>query len=179
MFGVISLILLFIFIYVLSHWIYKTYFYFPLITPEQLRERCVIITGASRGIGEELAYAYSRYGCRLVLAARSIDVLENRVANECTRQGATDVRCVEFDASKEEACNELIEKTIEFYQRIDILILNHTMASYEQFLDNDLTENIEQMKKHFDTNFFAYFYLGKTRICFDYFRRMNCFRFSV
>jgi hypothetical protein len=163
MFGVLVLFILIALIYALSYYLYKTYFYFPPIKIEQLKNKCVVITGASRGIGEELAYEYSRYNCRLMLAARSIDILRDQVSERCRQLGAKQVECMEFDASKEEACIELIKKTIEFYQGIDILILNHTASVYKPFFKCDTTENIQNMKKLFDTNFFGYFYTSKKK----------------
>jgi short-subunit dehydrogenase len=161
MLGVLTLLILIVFIYALSYYLYKTYFYFPTIEIEQLRNKRVIITGASRGIGEQLAYEYARYNCRLILAARGIDILKTQVAEKCRQLGANQVECIYFDASKEEACIELIKKTIEFYEGIDILILNHTAAVYEPFFKSNIPTNIENMKKLFDTNFFGYFHTSK------------------
>jgi short-subunit dehydrogenase len=159
--GAVVLFILIILIYVFSYLIYKIYFYFPPIKIEQLRNKRVIITGASRGIGEELAYEYSRYNCRLILAARSIDILKNQVAEKCRQLGAIQVECIQFDASTEESCLELIQKTIEFYRGIDILILNHTASVYQPFFQSNLATNVENMKKLFHTNFFGYFHTSK------------------
>ncbi|CAF1139036.1 unnamed protein product [Rotaria sordida] len=155
--SVLILLLLFIVIYIIGYFIYKSYFYFPPIEKHQLRNKRVIITGASRGIGEELAYEYARYNCRLILAARSIDILKNQVAKKCLSLGATQVECIQFDASTEQACVELVNKTIEYYQGIDILVLNHTTAVYGPFFKSNIKTNIENMKKVFDVNFFGYF----------------------
>ncbi|CAF2724509.1 unnamed protein product [Rotaria sp. Silwood2] len=155
--SVFILLVLFIIIYIFGYLIYKSYFYFPPIENKQLKNKRVIITGASRGIGEELAYEYARYNCRLILAARSIDILKNQVAKKCLSLGATQVECIQFDASNEQACIELIQKTIEYYEGIDILVLNHTAALYEPFFKSDIKTNIENMKKIFDVNFFGYF----------------------
>jgi short-subunit dehydrogenase len=159
--GLLVLIILIVLIYALCYFIYKTYIYFPPIKTEQLRNRRVIITGASRGIGAELAYEYARYNCRLVLAARSIDVLKSQVAEKCRQLGASQVECVEFDASKEEACIDLINKTVNFYKGIDIVVLNHTASIYGPYFESDIKTNIQNMKKLFDTNFFAYFTTSK------------------
>ncbi|CAF3991442.1 unnamed protein product [Rotaria sordida] len=155
--GILILLILFVVIYGLGYFIYKSYFYFPPIEKNRLRNKRVIITGASRGIGEELAYEYARYNCRLILAARSIDILKNQVAKKCLSLGATQVECIQFDASSELACIELINKTIEYYQGIDILVLNHNVTIYEPFFKRDIKTNIENMKKLFDVNFFGYF----------------------
>ena len=162
--GVFLLILLVVLIYLFSYYIYKTYFYFPSIEIEQLNNRRVIITGASRGIGEELAYEYSRFNCRLILAARSIDVLRDRIAVKCRQLGAKQVECVEFDGSKRDSCLQLIEKTVEYYQGIDILILNHTASVYEPFFQSNIKENIENMERLVQTNLFGYFYPSKSII---------------
>ena len=173
--GVFVLLLLIVVIYVLSYLIYKTYFYFPPIEIEQLSDRRVIITGASRGIGEELAYEYSRYNCRLILAARSIDVLRERIAKKCRELGAKDVQCVEFDASKRDSCIQLIEKTLEFYQGIDVLVLNHTASVYQPFFQSEIQENVEHMERLIQTNFFGYFYPSRT--IFLFLSRQNSSRF--
>ena len=161
MLGVLIVFILIVLIYAVSYYVYKNYFYFPPIQIEQLRNKCVVITGASRGIGEELAYEYSRYNCRLMLAARSIDVLRNKIADKCRELGAKQVECMEFDASEESACIQLINKTVEVYEGIDILILNHTASVYQTFFDSNIPQNIQHMKKLFDTNFFGYFNTSK------------------
>lgn len=155
------LLILFVLIYILGYYVYKTYFYFPLIKPKQLENRRVIVTGASRGIGEELAYEYARYRCRLILAARSIDILKNKIAPKCLELGAAKVECVKFDASEEQACIELIEKTVEYYQGVDILVLNHTQSVYEPFFNSEIKTNMANMKHLLNVNFFGYFNTGK------------------
>lgn len=164
--GLFILLCLAVFIYLISYFIYKTYFDFPVIDIEQLRNRRVIITGASRGIGEELAYEYSRFNCRVILAARSIDILRDRVASKCRQLGAKQVECVEFDGSNRESCLRLIEKTVEYYQGIDILILNHTASVYQPFFQSEIKENIEHMERLVQTNLFGYFYPSKSIIFF-------------
>ena len=159
--GILLLLLFFITIYAFSYYLYKTYFYFLPIESKRLRNKRVIITGASRGIGEELAYEYSRYNCRLVLAARSINILKDQVAEKCRHLGASEVECIQFDASNEQECINLIEKTIEFYQGLDILVLNHTASIYEPFFKSDIETNIQHMKMNFRVNFFGYFHTSR------------------
>jgi short-subunit dehydrogenase len=83
------------------------------------RDRVVLITGASSGIGAATARLFAHNGAKLVLAARSADKLHNLAASLPTQ--ALVVPC---DVSQREAVNKLIETTIEHYQRIDILINN-------------------------------------------------------
>ena len=90
------------------------------------KEQVVIITGASSGIGEALAYQLADQGARLALAARSADKL-NAVAGECDRRGGKAL-AVPTDVADEEHCKRLIERTVEEYGRVDMLINNAGLA---------------------------------------------------
>lgn len=61
-----------------------------------------MITGASSGIGKELALQYARRSCRLVLAARQAAAL-NEVAAQCQKLGSQCI-AVPTDVTKEEDC---------------------------------------------------------------------------
>jgi short-subunit dehydrogenase len=86
------------------------------------KEQVVVITGASSGIGEALAYQLADQGARLALAARSADKLD-AVAAECERRGGKAVP-VPTDVADEEQCRRLIERTVAEYGRVDMLINN-------------------------------------------------------
>ncbi len=83
----------------------------------------VVISGASSGIGEELALLYSQQGAKVVLSARRVDKLEG-VASKCRAGGACAVEIVPCDVSKEIDCKSLISQTVQKCGGIDILILN-------------------------------------------------------
>jgi short-subunit dehydrogenase len=157
----LTVILLLVPIFAFAY-VYKRYIRPSSIRLEKLRNKRVIITGASRGIGEELAYQCSRYQCRLVLAARSINTLRHKISDECLRLGARHVECIEFDASEEKNCIALIEQANAFYEGIDILILNHTASVYQPFFQDDHNINVRHMKHLFDVNFFGYFHSSKS-----------------
>jgi citronellol/citronellal dehydrogenase len=95
----------------------------------RLKDRVVVITGASRGVGAACAVACAREGAKLVIAAKTVTpdprlpgtLLETAAA--CEALGA-EVEVVPFDARDAEACEALIERTIARFQRIDVLINN-------------------------------------------------------
>jgi short-subunit dehydrogenase len=89
---------------------------------EGFRDQVVIITGASSGIGEALAYHLAQEGAFLALAARSAERLET-VAAECRRLGAK-VASVPTDVSDEGQCKALVASTLTTYGRIDALVNN-------------------------------------------------------
>jgi len=87
-----------------------------------LKNKVVIVTGASRGIGRAIALLFAQEGAQVVLAARRKQDL-SRVEKEIKRQGGTSW-VVPCDVSKEKSVKNLIKKTVQEFRRIDILINN-------------------------------------------------------
>ncbi|MBN1310641.1 MAG: SDR family NAD(P)-dependent oxidoreductase [Anaerolineae bacterium] len=91
---------------------------------DYFKDKVVILTGASRGIGRELALALAKQGAHLVLAARSADQLD-AVAKACRDINATiDVITVPTDVTDEAQLTRLIKATLNRFGRIDILLSN-------------------------------------------------------
>ena len=82
----------------------------------------VLVTGASRGIGREIALAYARRGAQLVLAARTAEALA-AVGREVEALGA-EVLAIPTDVASSAAVDALIAGTIERFGRIDVLVNN-------------------------------------------------------
>lgn len=100
------------------------------------KDKVVIVTGASSGIGEATAREFARNGSKVVLAARSEEKLSEIVKE--IRADNCDAIFVRTDVSNEEDCKRLIKKTVEKYGTIDILINNAGLSMRASFLDVDL-----------------------------------------
>ena len=117
--------------------------------------KVVIITGASSGIGLASSKLYASRGYRVVMAARSVDKLTAEAASfGCN---ADNVLCVKTDVSIEEDCRNLIEKAVEKFGRIDILINNAGISMRAMFRDLDLSV----LKRLMDVNFWGTVYCTK------------------
>jgi short-subunit dehydrogenase len=96
----------------------------------------IVITGASDGIGAEIARQLARAlgaGAGLVLAARNADKLES-VAAECRAFGS-ETLVVPTNVSEEPQCRALIEQAVARFGRIDALINNAGVSAHALFAD--------------------------------------------
>jgi len=86
-----------------------------------IKDKVVIITGASRGIGKDLAKLFACNDAKVALVARNGKELEN-VRSELNKRG--NVEIFPFDVTKFQKHSELIKKIYDEFGRIDVLINN-------------------------------------------------------
>ncbi len=98
-----------------------------------LKDKVAIVTGASRGIGRAIACRLSEEGMKLVIAARTRELLEE-VARSCIG----DVEPVCLDLREETAPQQLVERAISRFGRLDLLVNNAGATKRGDFLS--LTE---------------------------------------
>lgn len=107
------------------------------------RDNVTIITGASAGIGFEVARQLSRQGAALVLAARNPALLEEAAAT-CRPLGAR-VLAVPTDVGDKDQCRRLIDAALREFGRIDTLVNNAGIsmhARFDELKDIDAAERI-------------------------------------
>ncbi|XP_072174075.1 hydroxysteroid 11-beta-dehydrogenase 1-like protein [Diadema setosum] len=120
--------------------------------PESIRGKRVIVTGASTGIGEQLAYWYSRLGARVLVTARREAVLQQVVA-KCKELGAQEAFYIPLDMARFEDTNTLIQEAERRFGGLDYLVLNHIYSNYIHLWDET---KFDQLQKVMDVNFRAY-----------------------
>lgn len=98
-----------------------------------IRHSVTIITGASTGIGEELACRMAEKGAKLVLAARRTDQLD-RVAERVRALGAQALP-VACDVTRQEDCRHLIAEAVREFGHIDTLVVNAGASMWARFED--------------------------------------------
>jgi NAD(P)-dependent dehydrogenase (short-subunit alcohol dehydrogenase family) len=126
----------------------------------RLREKVTIITGGDSGIGRAVAVAYAKEGADVVI----VYLNEHEDAKETKRlveqQGR---RCLVIagDVADEGFCREAVERTVQEFGRLDILVNN----AAEQHPQESLQEiSAQQLERTFRTNIFSYFYMGKAAL---------------
>jgi len=109
------------------------------------KDKVVVITGASSGIGRELAYQLAEQGAWLSLVARNGERLDT-VAGECQARGGKATAIV-TDVSEQVQCAQMIQQTVDHYHRIDMLINNAGITMWANFEDVSDISFFEQMMR--------------------------------
>ena len=112
------------------------------------------MTGASSGIGLATVKLFASHGAKVVMAARSIDKLEQLKAE---MPEPANVLCVKTDVAVEADCKNLIEETVKTFGHIDVLVNNAGISMRAMFIDLDL----DVIKRLMDTNFWGTVYCTK------------------
>ena len=117
-------------------------------TDGRLKDKIAIITGASRGIGREIAVFFAKEGAKLVLTARNQEALK-AVAKEIYEISREEPLVFQLDVRDSAKVEELLDKTLDKYKRVDILVNNAgvtkdglfvrmTDADWDEVLDTNL-----------------------------------------
>lgn len=124
-------------------------------TFDKFSNKVVVITGASSGIEKVCAFEFAKKGAFVVLAARNDNELKI-IEDEIKLQGGN-AFWIKADVKKEDDCKKLIEKAVEKYGKIDMLINNAGISMRANFNDLDL----KVIKELIDTNFYGAVYCTK------------------
>ena len=111
----------------------------------------MIVTGAGRGIGREIARMAAEAGARVVMASRSADELEQAAAE--IRDGGGEARAVPTDVTDADAVKALVKTTLDAYDRIDVLV-NNAATNY---VANLVMAKEDALRRLYDVNVFAVF----------------------
>jgi short-subunit dehydrogenase len=122
----------------------------------KLKDKVVIITGASSGIGKALAEEFARRGSNLVLAARQYVTL-CEIAQDLQQRYNIKAIAIQCDVSVEEDCAQLVKQTILTFGKLDILVNNAGISMRALFKDTDL----KVLKELMDINFWGTVYCTK------------------
>jgi short-subunit dehydrogenase len=121
-----------------------------------IENKTIVITGASKGLGRELAILFSQRQANVILVARTESLLQQVQAEieKLTGHAPFTITC---DISSESDVNCMAATIQENFQHVDVLINNAGFATYR------LSESIsnQEMRRHFEVNFFGAYYCIK------------------
>lgn len=130
----------------------------------KLDGRIAIVTGASRGIGEEIAKLFAAEGARVLCAARTLNEGDHRLLTGSLRGTVAQIEtaggkavAVAVDVSKVEECERLVRAAEEEFGVPDILVNNAALTYYKNIIDY----NPKHWAKAFEVNVHAPFNLSR------------------
>ena len=108
-----------------------------------LNGKVAIVTGASRGLGRAIAMGFSQQGASVVVAARTEEA--HKTLPGTIYQTAEEIKALGFDAlalrcdvTDEESVNHMVQRTLEDFGHIDVLVNNAGIAFYYPIIDTPL-----------------------------------------
>ncbi len=121
-----------------------------------MKNKVVIITGASSGIGLAMCHEFASRGANIVLAARNY-VACCQIAEDVRKKYNVEALAVATDVAVEDSCKNLIAETLKKFNKIDILINNAGISMRAVFEELDLAV----LKQVMDINFWGTVYCTK------------------
>ncbi|NMB44659.1 MAG: SDR family NAD(P)-dependent oxidoreductase, partial [Clostridiales bacterium] len=126
----------------------------------RLKGKTAIITGGDSGIGRAVAVAYGKEGCNVVIVYNIADDDAN-TTKEVVESYNGKVLLIKGDIGDSNFCNQVIDKTIQAFGTLDILVNNAAEQHVQKNLE-DITD--EQLHRTFKTNIFSMFYLTRAAL---------------
>lgn len=128
--------------------------------PSKLKGKNVIVTGASSGIGEQMAYHYAQFGANVLITARSEKRLKE-VTRRCETLGHSGGKYLYHvaDMSDMTAADRLIKDAEDRMGGVDHLVLNHIdVISMGEWIG--CAENLTMLRRTMDVNFLSYVHVA-------------------
>ncbi len=129
----------------------------------RLDGKCVVVTGASRGIGQAIAELFAAEGGRVICAARTLNegdhMLEGSLANtvRLIKEAGGEATAVAANVSAESDCQQLVETARATYGPVDVLVNNAALNYYVPIVDYD----VNRWMRAFAVNVHGPFMLSK------------------
>ena len=117
-----------------------------------LKEKTAIISGGSKGIGKSIAFKYAEAGANVVICSRKKDNLD--IAIEEAQTSGFNIIGIECNTGEIESINNVVDKTLEQFKRVDILVNN---AAANPYYGPILNSQDSHWEKIWDINVKGYF----------------------
>ncbi|RMF30540.1 MAG: SDR family oxidoreductase [Candidatus Nitrosothermus koennekii] len=122
----------------------------------RFKDKNVLITGASSGIGREAAYLFAEEGANLALVARRLDKLE-AIKNDLEDRYKQEFICIKCDVSNKDQVFDMSKQVLDRFKHIDILVNNAGFAIFDKVIDT----SIEDIEAQIQTNLLGAIYCIK------------------
>jgi len=122
----------------------------------RLKNKTAVITGASRGIGAEIALMYAAQGAKVVLAARNMEEME-QVQTDIRKNGGESI-CVYTDVRSRDSMKRMMQTAYDTFGAVDILVNNAGYPMFGFAVDDEDEEAEKRYEAIMETNVRGYWY---------------------
>lgn len=129
---------------------------------DKLKDKVAIITGGDSGIGRSIAVHMAREGADIAIVYLE-ECEDARKTKQFVEREGRACLLLAGDVSKEEFCKEAVDKAIERFGRLDILV-NNAAEQHEKGEGGPLDIPQAQLQQTFQTNIYGYFYMAKAAL---------------
>ncbi len=129
----------------------------PLKQHKKLAGKVALITGGDSGIGKAVALLFALHGADVAIAYLS-ETEDAKATQKEVRDLGQECLLLKGDLSKENNCKKAVDKTIEKFSKLDILVNNAALHWEAEGIEKISTE---QLERTFYTNVFSYFWVTK------------------
>jgi len=124
---------------------------------ENMLNKVVLITGASRGIGEATAREFAKNNYNVVINYNNSELEARKLKDEIEKKYGVKAEIIKCDVSNEEEVKNMVEKIVEIFGGIDALVNNAGIAIDTLFED----KTVENFRKTLDVNLIGTFLVSK------------------
>lgn len=125
-----------------------------MINMNDLKDKVVIITGSSLGIGKETAYKFAEEGCKVVITYYKDKKEGSDVLKKCLELGASDALLLQLNVMDDNSIKNCVKKVVDKFGRIDILVNNAGIGIWKPLkeqsfedIQNQIRTNLEGLIK--------------------------------
>lgn len=128
---------------------------------DKLKDLVAIITGGDSGIGRAVAVLFAREGADVILTYLPEEQSDAEQTKQVVEAEGREAVLVPGDVRDPDFCRELVERTVEAFGKLDILVNNAAFQQHQPGIE-ELTE--EQWDRTFKTNIYGYFHMAKAAL---------------
>ena len=126
----------------------------------KLTDKIAIITGADSGIGRAVAIAFAMEGADVAIVYNE-NTDDAKYTKRIVESKGRSCLVIQADVRSSAACKDAVQQTVDHYGKLNILVNNAAFQMAQEKLE-DITE--EQLRRTFDTNILAYFFMAQAAL---------------
>jgi NAD(P)-dependent dehydrogenase (short-subunit alcohol dehydrogenase family) len=128
---------------------------------DKLKDCAALITGGDSGIGRAVAVLFAREGADVAIVYLPVEESDAQTTRTAVEAEGRRALLIPGDVQQSEFCAEAVERTVEAFGRLDIVVNNAAYQQHQESIE-DITD--EQLDRTFRTNIYGYFFMTRAAL---------------